>query len=259
MKKDKQNKFKKGVDKFTDKCRKRLEFLKSHRYEKNNMDELMLVRYEVINAIKGSPIDVETHNRIHSHPERLIYHANKIIHYASDDIKNNKQSLKELKVIILYHDISKCIDFDKYNAKMKSDHALFSSIILDIVMHYLEFDDKVIERMVRNIKYHSDKDNVIENNLDYNGKLLVDVDVLDEQDIYGVFVELSTHTTDKGIDKNNKLSQQDLSYFMEWFISGMTINDKSYLEESKKYNTQIYEQIKILKSIIEFKNEEVYL
>ena len=87
-------------DKFRMKCQKKFKFLKEDRYEKNNFDTLCNIIDDLIAEINNK-MDIETINRIKSHPDRLIYHANNILKISHNiEFKQNKQKLNELKVVI---------------------------------------------------------------------------------------------------------------------------------------------------------------
>ena len=206
-------------------------------------------------------IDVELYNRIFSHSERLLYHANNILRLSdNEDFKHDKQKLNELKTSILYHDISKCIDFEKYNAERKKDHALFSAIILETAMIYLEFSQEVINRITKNVMRHSDKCPVSKNtDLDYAGLLLMDVDILDEQDIYGVLLLMAVKGNNDKIVKNNFMNHKDAEKFLDDFIDGTNALDTMNLSESKKYYNTILDKILMIKNLMKFENEEVFM
>lgn len=248
------------TDRFRLKCQKKLKFLKNKQYEKNNFDVLCNVMDEVIKVLANNKLDTETFNRIKSHPERLIYHANNILRISNNtEFKRNRQKLNELKVGILYHDISKCINFDKYNAERKKDHALFSVIILETVMRYLEFEQDVINRITKNIIHHTDKRPGNPNNLDYTGLLLIDVDIMDEQDVYGVLLYMALKGFDKKVIRNNLMNQKDIESCIVDFINGVNAFDKLLLEESVDYYHKIMDKIESLLKIVRFENEEVFI
>jgi len=247
------------TDKFRMKCQKKFKFLRGEKYEKNNFDVLYDVVDEVTNTLNNK-MDVETFNRIKSHPERLIYHANNILKISDNiEFKNNKQNLCELKTAILYHDISKCINFEKYNGERKKDHALFSAIILETIMKYLEFEQEVINRITRNIIHHTDKRPGNPNKLDYAGLLLIDVDILDEQDIYGVLLFMALRGNTNKVIRNNFMNQKDIESCLLDFIDGVNVFDKMILEESIEYYNTIMDKIESILRIVRFENEEVYI
>jgi hypothetical protein len=248
------------TDKFRMKCQKKFKFLKDERYEKNNFDVLCNIVDELITVISNNKLDVETFNRIKSHPERLIYHANNILRISHNiEFKRNRQKLNELKTAILYHDISKCINFDKYNGERKKDHAMFSAIILETVMKYLEFEQDVIDRITKNIIHHTDKRPGNPNNLDYAGLLLIDVDIMDEQDVYGVLLYMALRGFDKKVIRNNFMNQKDIELCIVDFINDVNAFDKLILEESIEYYHTIMEKIELILTIIRFENEEVFI
>lgn len=248
------------TDIFRMKCQKKFKFLKNEKYEKNNFEVLCNIVDELINVLSNNKMDVETFNRIKSHPERLIYHANNILKISHNiEFKQNKQKLNELKVSILFHDISKCINFEKYNAERKKDHALFSAIILETVMKYLEFEQEVINRITTNIIHHTDKRPGNPNNLDYAGLLLIDVDILDEQDIYGVLLFMALRGNSNKVLRNNFMNQKDIESCLVDFIDGVNAFDTMILDESVEYYNTIMDKIELILRIVRFENEEVFI
>ena len=257
----KQNKSKKvESEKFRNKCEKKLKYLTKKRYNKNDFDTLYKVFNEVVDTMKSKDIDTETYNRIVSHPNRLRYHANRILSLSDREIKGNKQMLNELKVSIMYHDISKVINFDKYNADRKKDHGLFSAIMIEVMMNYLEFDKDVIERIYANILYHTEKNKDIYGpELDIVGLLLMDVDIIDEQDVYGLLLNMQLIGNKANIDSANKMNQRDMYEHICEFISNRRSIEKLNLEESKDYYNMILKELEVIKNIIRFEEEEVFI
>ena len=174
-------------------------------------------------------------------------------------MQKNKQKLNELKVAILYHDISKCINFEKYNGERKKDHALFSGIILETVMKYLEFEQEVIDRITKNIIYHTDKRPGNPNNLDYAGMLLIDVDIMDEQDVYGVLMAMAIKGNNDKVIRNNLINQKNIERCLVEFINDINALDKLILEDSLKYYHTVMEKIESILTLIKMENEEVYI
>ena len=230
------------TEKFRNKCEKKLKYLTKKKYNKNDFETLYKVFDEVVNTIKSKDIDTETFNRIVSHPDRLTYHANRILNITDKEIKKNKQMLNELKTSIVYHDISKVIDFDKYNADRKKDHGLFSAIIIEVMMNYLQFDKDVIQRIYVNILYHTEKNKEIYGpELDIVGLLLMDVDIIDEQDVYGLLLSMQLSGNKNNIDAANKINHKDMVNQIDWFIENRRYIEKLNLEESKEYYNITYD------------------
>lgn len=237
----------KYVKKFERKCEKKLKFL--DKYKGEGYRKLLLLNDEIATAFNKN-IDNETYNRIIEHPRRLLYHASQIL-----KINNmlNKQDMINLQIVIMFHDIGKVVDYKKYKANMKKDHHIFSDIIIRTAMEYMDFDEKQIEIISWCIYNHNDVSKTMEECLaaPIIYQLLLDVDKLDENDIYGVILKSIIKGTENSISKNNMINQKDL---LEW-INEFRL-DKNYnrllLEESKEYYIKMKSIISMIISELEF-------
>lgn len=248
-------------DKFRLKCQKKFRFLNNRDlYKANDFETLFSLVLEITSVFKPKGLDEETYNRIISHPQRLIYHANNILRLSNNnEVKQNRQRLNELKVAILYHDVSKCVEFSKYNGERRRDHALFSSIMIEIIMTYLEFDQDVINRISANIRHHSDKRPGYSDEINYEGILLTDIDILDEQDVYGLLLLSAVRGGKEQIMKNNMINQNGIKEYFRDFIENTDALKKMELPESIEYYTNMLKTIEEIRKIISFENEEVFI
>lgn len=136
---------------------------------------------------------------------------------------------------------------------MKKDHHIFSEIITRTAMEYMNFDEKQIELISWCIYNHNDVSKTMEECLaaPIIYQMLLDVDKLDENDIYGVILKSIIKGNDNNISKNNMINQKDL---LEW-INEFRL-DKNYdrllLEESKEYYIKMKNIILILVNELDF-------
>ena len=203
-----------NIEKFKAKCEKKLRFLESFDPTVDNLINLI----EPIALSLNSDIDDETLNRIIEHPKRLLYHANEILNI------NNMAAIEyintqDLKIIIMFHDIGKVVKFKKYNADMKKDHHIFSSIILQTAMSYMGFE----QCLERSIIY----------------QILLDVDKIDEHDVYGMILKSIVKGYENKVKRNNIINQEDLKKWIIEFTENNDIYENLLLDESKLYYTSL--------------------
>lgn len=237
----------KYINKFKSKCEKKLKFMEQYKGE--GYRKLISLNIEIASAINKN-MDTETYNRIVEHPRRSLYHANQILKINK---MMSKQDMINLQILIMFHDIGKVVDYKKYKANMKKDHHIFSEIITRTAMEYMNFDEKQIELISWCIYNHNDVSKTMEECLaaPIIYQMLLDVDKLDENDIYGVILKSIIKGNDNNISKNNMINQKDL---LEW-INEFRL-DKNYdrllLEESKEYYIKMKNIILILVNELDF-------
>lgn len=237
----------KYINKFKIKCEKKLKFMEQYKGE--GYRKLISLNIEIASAINKN-MDTETYNRIVEHPRRSLYHANQILKINK---MMSKQDMINLQILIMFHDIGKAVDYKKYKANMKKDHHIFSEIITRTAMEYMNFDEKQIELISWCIYNHNDVSKTMEECLaaPIIYQMLLDVDKLDENDIYGVILKSIIKGNDNNISKNNMINQKDL---LEW-INEFRL-DKNYdrllLEESKEYYIKMKNIILILVNELDF-------
>ena len=237
--KNKESKKTEGVDieKFRTKCKKKLRFLESFDPDPNQLIKMV----EPIALSINSDADDETYNRIFEHPRRMMYHANEILKLMN---VLNKEELLQLKICIVFHDIGKVVKFKKYNADMKRDHHVFSAIITETAMEYMHFDRKFIDKVYWIINNHNDKDMSMEECLEapIAYRLLLDLDKIDENDLYGMILKSIVRGSERKVKRNNMINQKDLLQWIKEFN-----NDKNYdkllYEGSKIYYNAMKEKI----------------
>lgn len=237
----------KYINKFKSKCEKKLKFMEQYKGE--DYRKLISLNIEIASAINKN-IDTETYNRIVEHPRRLLYHASQIL-----KINNmmNKQDMVNLQIVIMFHDIGKVVDYKKYKANMKKDHHIFSEIITRTAMEYMNFDEKQIELISWCIYNHNDVSKTMEECLaaPIIYQLLLDVDKLDENDIYGVILKSIIKGNDNSISKNNMMNQKELVKWINEFRLD-NIYDRLLLKESNEYYIKMKRVILMLINELEF-------
>ena len=225
-----------NIEKFKAKCEKKLRFLESFGPNINDLVNLV----EPIALSLNSDIDDENLNRIIEHPKRLLYHANEILK-INNIVMDKNINTQELKIIIMFHDIGKCIKFKKYNADMKKDHHIFSSIILQTAMTYMGFDSSKISDLCWDVYDHNDRkmprEKCLERSILY--QILLDVDKIDELDVYGMIIKSIVKGYENKVKRNNIINQEDLKKWIIEFTKNNDIYENLLLDESKLYYTSL--------------------
>lgn len=221
-----------NIEKFKAKCEKKLRFLESFDPTVDNLINLI----EPIALSINSNIDDETLNRIIEHPKRLLYHANEILKINSMAVIEHVNT-QDLKIIIMFHDIGKVVKFKKYNVDMKKDHHIFSFIILQTAMSYMGFDSERISDICwvvyeHNIKEYT-KEQCLEKSLLY--QILLDVDKIDEHDVYGMILKSIVKGYENKVKRNNIINQNDLKDWIVNFVENDDVYERLLLKESKMY------------------------
>lgn len=221
-----------NIEKFKAKCEKKLRFLESFDPTVDNLINLI----EPIALSLNSDIDDETLNRIIEHPKRLLYHANEILNI--DNMATiEKVNTQDLKIVIMFHDIGKAVKFKKYNAEMKKDHHVFSSIILQTAMTYMGFDSKRISDICWDVYDHNarefTKEQCLERSIIY--QILLDVDKIDEHDVYGMILKSIVKGYENKVKRNNIINQNDLKDWIANFVENDDVYERLLLHKSKVY------------------------
>ena len=144
---------------------------------------------------------------------------------------------QDLKIIIMFHDIGKVVKFKKYNADMKKDHHVFSSIILQTAMSYMGIDSERISDICwvvyeHNIREYT-KEQCLERSLLY--QILLDVDKIDEHDVYGMILKSIVKGYENKVKRNNIINQNDLKDWIENFVENDDVYERLLLKQSKMY------------------------
>ena len=244
------------IEKFKDKCEKKLRFLQSFEPDHKNLINLV----EPIALALNSDLDDENLNRIIEHPKRLLYHANEILKIYADIGRTDiicRENLMNLKICILFHDIGKTAKFKKYNADRKMDHHLFSSVIIRTAMTYMKFDNDQIELVDWVIRNHNDESMTVEECLaaPFIFRLLLDVDKIDENDVYGVILKSIVRGNERKIKRNNLINQNELKEWITEFRNN-NIRDTLLDDHSKIYYDKIRCDILKLIEMISFERDE---
>ena len=237
----------KYINKFKSKCEKKLKFMEQYKGE--GYRKLISLNIEIASAINKN-MDTETYNRIVEHPRRLLYYANQILKINK---MMSKQDMINLQIVIMFHDIGKAVDYKKYKANMKKDHHIFSEIITRTAMEYMNFDEKQIELISWCIYNHNDVSKTMEECLaaPIIYQMLLDVDKLDENDVYGVILKSIIKANDNNISKNNMMNQKDLLGWINEFRLDKNY-DRLLLDESKEYYIKMKSIILILVNELDF-------
>lgn len=237
----------KHINKFKSKCEKKLKFMEQYKGE--GYRKLISLNIEIASSI-NKDIDTETYNRIVERPRRLLYYANQILKINK---MMSKQDMINLQIVIMFHDIGKAVDYKKYKANMKKDHHIFSEIITRTAMEYMNFDEKQIELISWCIYNHNDVSKTMEECLaaPIIYQMLLDVDKLDENDIYGVILKSIIKSNDNNISKNNMMNQKDLLGWINEFRLDKNY-DRLLLDESKEYYIKMKSIILILVNELDF-------
>lgn len=237
----------KYINKFKSKCEKKLKFMEQYKGE--GYRKLISLNIEIASAINKN-MDTETYNRIVEHPRRSLYHANQILKINK---MMSKQDMINLQILIMFRDIGKAVDYKKYKANMKKDHHIFSEIITRTAMEYMNFDEKQIELISWCIYNHNDVSKTMEECLaaPIIYQMLLDVDKLDENDIYSVILKSIIKGNDNNISKNNMINQKDLLGWINEFRLDKNY-DRLLLDESKEYYIKMKSIILILVNELDF-------
>lgn len=243
-----------NIEKFKAKCEKKLRFLESFGPNINDLVNLV----EPIALSLNSDIDDENLNRIIEHPKRLLYHANEILK-INNIVMDKNINTQELKILILFHDIGKCIKFKKYNADMKKDHHVFSSIILQTAMTYMGFDSSKISDLCWDVYDHNDRnmprEKCLERSILY--QILLDVDKIDELDVYGMIIKSIVKGYENKVKRNNIINQEDLKKWIVNFVENDDVYERLLLDESKLYYTSlVQDNVSKLLDMIDFTRKD---
>lgn len=238
------------IEKFKAKCEKKLRFLQSFDADHNQLINLV----EPIALSINSDMDDELFNRVTEHPKRLLYHVNEIV--KSTNILNREEKIN-LKLAITFHDIGKVVKFKKYNADLKKDHHIFSTIITETAMKYMGFEKEQIEKVCWVIYNHNDKSMTMEECLEAPliYRLLLDADKLDECDVYGVILKSIVRGTERKIKRNNMINQNDLAEWIKEFSIDSKY-DQLLTEESKIYYNNMKEKVFKVLDMLDFQRKD---